>query len=61
MQVTIFIRPYHVREEDKKVTNKEMKLLCYLDILKEGFSPYSSPVMLIIQKGMQDKKGSDRF
>ena len=27
--VTIFIRPYHVREEDKKVIDKEMKCLCY--------------------------------
>ena len=34
-----FIRPYHVREEDKKVIDKEMKHLCYLGILKEGFSP----------------------
>ena len=34
------IRPYHVREEDKKVIDKEMKCLCYLGILKEGFSPY---------------------
>ena len=42
-----FIRPYHVREEDKKVIDKEMKCLCYLGILKEGFSPYSSLVMLI--------------
>ena len=42
-----FIRPYHVREEDKKVIDKEMKHLCYLGILKEGFSTYSSPVMLI--------------
>ena len=37
-----FIRPYHVREEDKKVIDKEMKHLWYLGILKEGFSPYSS-------------------
>ena len=42
-----FIRPYHVREEDKKVIDKEMRHLCYLGILKEGFSPYSSLVMLI--------------
>ena len=41
------IRPYHVREEDKKVIDKEMKCLCCLGVLKEGFSPYSSPVMLI--------------
>ena len=35
-----FIRPYHVRQEDKKVIHKEMKCLCYLGILKEGFSWY---------------------
>ena len=33
-----------------------MKHLCYLGILKEGFSLYSSPVMLISQKVMQDKR-----
>ena len=27
------IRPYHVREKDKKVIDKEMKCLCYLGIL----------------------------
>ena len=32
-----------------------MKCLCYLGILKEGFSPYSSPVMLISRKGTQYK------
>ena len=51
-----FIRPYHVRKEGKKVKDKEMKCLCYLGILKEGFSPYSSPVMLISRKLMQDKR-----
>ena len=51
-----FIRPYHIREEDKKVIDKEMKCLCYLGILKEGFSPYSSPVMLISHKLTQDKR-----
>ena len=44
------IRPYNVREEDKNIIDKEMRHLCYLDILKEGFSPHSSPVMLISQK-----------
>ena len=33
-----------------------MKHLYYLGILKEGFSPYSSPVMLISQKLTQDKR-----
>ena len=37
-----FIRPYHVREEDKAFIDKEMKQLCYMRILKEGFSAYSS-------------------
>ena len=51
-----FIRPYHIREKDKKVIDKEMTHLCYLRILKEGFSPYSSPVMLISHKLTQDKR-----
>ena len=45
-----FIRPYHVREEDKRILDKEIKRLCYLDILNEGFSAYSSPAMLISRK-----------
>ena len=51
-----FTRPYHIREENKRVIDKEMKCLCYLGILKEGFSPYSSLVMFISQKMMQDKR-----
>ena len=51
-----FIRPYHVREEDKRILDKEMKRLCYLGILTEGFSAYSSPVMLISRKVTQDKR-----
>ena len=51
-----FIRPYHVKEEDKTPIDKEMKCLCYLGILKEGFSPYSSLVMLISRKVTQDKR-----
>ena len=33
-----------------------MKRLCYLGILKEGFSLYLSPVMLISRKVAQDKR-----
>ena len=50
------IRPYHIKEEDKNFIDKEMKHLCFLGILKEGFSVYSSPVMLISRKVMQDKE-----
>ena len=41
----LFIRPYNVREKDKAFIEKEMKWLCYMGILKEGFSAYSSPMM----------------
>ena len=51
-----FIRPYHVREEDKVVIDKEMKRLCYMGILKEGFLAYSSLVMLISRKLTKDKR-----
>ena len=50
------IRPYHVREEDKAFIDKEMKQLCYMGILKEGFSAYFSPVMLISRKLTKDKR-----
>ena len=45
-----FLRPYHVKEEDRAVLDKEMRRLCYLGILKEGSLAYSSPVMLISRK-----------
>ena len=55
-----FIRPYHVKEEDKALIDKEMKRLCYLGILTEGFTAYSSPVMLIGRKLTKDKRvGTD--
>ena len=50
-----FIRPYHVKEEDKAFIDKGMKYLSYFGILKEGLSAYSSPVMLICGKVTQDK------
>ena len=33
-----------------------MKCLCYLGILKEGFSAYSSPVMLTSMKVTHDRR-----
>ena len=47
---------YHVKEEDKALIDREMRHLCYLSILKEGFSAYSSRVMLISRKVIQDKR-----
>ena len=43
-------------EEHKMVIDKDMKRLCYMGILKEGFSAYSSPVMLISKKLTKDKR-----
>ena len=51
-----FIRPYHIKEEDKAFIDKEMKQLCFIGILKEGFSAYSSPVMLISRNLTKDKR-----
>ena len=51
-----FIRPFHAKDEHKNILDKEMKRLCYLGILKEGFSAYSSPVMLISRKMTNDKR-----
>ena len=50
-----FIRPYHVRQEDKPLIDKEMKQLCYMGILNEEFSAYSRPMMLISRKLTKDK------
>ena len=58
---SFFIWPYHVKEEDRAVLDKERRRLCYLGILKEGFSVYSSPVMLISQKVTSDKRVITNF
>ena len=55
------IRPYHVKEKDKNILDKEMKRLCYLGIPKEGLSTYSSPLMLISRKVTQDKRAMTDF
>ena len=52
----LFIRPHHVKEEDKNILEKEMKRLCYLGMLKEGFSAHSSLVKFISRKVTKDKR-----
>ena len=56
-----FIRPYHVREEDKVFMDREMKRLCYMGILKEGFSAYSKPSDAHKQKIDKGQEGSHRL
>ena len=55
-KLPFFIRLYHVKEEDKNILDKEMKRLCNLEIWKEGFSAYSSPVMTISRNVTKDKR-----
>ena len=59
MDKTLFlIRPFHMKEEDKSILDKEMKRMCYLGILKKSCSAYSSPVMLISRKMTTDVEWS---
>ena len=45
-----FVRPYPMREEQKKVIQKEMDRLEHLGIIHKGLTGYSSPVVLVKQK-----------
>ena len=45
-----------LRGEDRNILDRKMKRLCYLDILKEVFSAYSSPVMLSSRKVTKEKR-----
>ena len=56
-----FIRQFHAKEEDKAILDKEMKRLCYLGILKEGFLSLLKPGYANKSKGDPRQKGSDRF
>ena len=45
-----FVRPYPMREEQKKVIQKEMDRLEHLGIIHKGLTGYSSPVVLVKRK-----------
>ena len=45
-----FVRPYPMREEQKKVIQKEMDRLEHLGIIQKGLIGYSSPVVLVKRK-----------
>ena len=42
-----FVRPYQMREEQKKVIQKEMDRLKHLGIIRKGLTGYSSLVVLV--------------
>ena len=45
-----FVRSYPMREEQKKVIQKEKDRLKHLGIIRKGLTSYSSPVVLVKQK-----------
>ena len=47
-----FVRLYPMREEQKKVIQKEMDRLQHLGIIRKGLTVYSSPVVLVKQKNL---------
>ena len=46
-ETPFFVRPYPMREEQKKVIQKEMDRLEHLGIIGKGLTSYSSPVVLV--------------
>ena len=46
-ETPFFVRPYPMREEQKKVIQKEMDRLKHLGIIGKGLTGYSSPVVLV--------------
>ena len=49
-ETPFFVRPYSMREEQKKVIQKEMDRLEHLGIICKGLTSYSSPVVLVKRK-----------
>ena len=46
-ETPFFVKPYPMREEQKKVIQKEMDRLEHLGIIRKGLTSYSSPVFLV--------------
>ena len=46
-ETPFFVRPYPMREEQKKVIQKEMDRLEHLGIICKGLTGYSSPIVLV--------------
>ena len=45
-----FVRPYPMRQKQKKIIQKEMDRLEHLGIIRKGLTGYSSPVVLVKRK-----------
>ena len=51
-ETPFFLRPYPMREEQKKVIQKEMDRLKHLGIIRKGLTGYNSLVVLVKQKNL---------
>ena len=49
-ELPFFVRPYPMREEQKKVIQKEMDRLKHLGIIWKGLTSYNSPIVLVKRK-----------
>ena len=47
-EMPFFVRPYPMREEQKKVIQKEMDRLEHLGIIRKGLTSYSSPCKVLL-------------
>ena len=60
-ETPFFVRPYPMREEQKKVIQKEMDRLKHLGIIHKGLTGYSSPVVLVKWKNQNLYQVSSDF
>ena len=49
-ETLFFIQPYPMKEEQKKIIQKEMDRLKHLGIIQKGLTGYSSPFVLVKRK-----------
>ena len=56
-----FIRPYHAREEDKAILDKEMKRLCFFRNFKRRIFSLLKSGYACKQENDTGQKGHDRF
>ena len=52
-EMPFFVRPYPMREKQKKVIQEEMDKLEHLGIIQKGLTGYSSPVVLVKWKNQK--------
>ena len=60
-ETPFFVRPYPMREEQKKVIQKETDRLKHLGIIRKGLTGYSSLVVLVKQKNQNLSRVCSNF